>query len=607
MSLLAALTRAYDRLAERHEVPAFGYSTQNIGFLISLTDDGALAGPPIDLRQGAGKKRVGRPMAVPLPVKRTSGIAPNFLWDKTSYVLGVSAGAGKRLAEEHAAFVTSHQSALVGSEDPGLRALLTFLQAWTPDHFDTLGWPEEMKDQNVIFALESERLRDVYLHDREAARSLWARQLAATDRPRAVCLVSGEKAPIARLHPAIKGVWGGQSSGVSLISYNKESFDSYGHEQGDNAPVSEVVASAYTAVLNQFLASDSGHRIQIGDASTVFWADASDAETASLAENSFLAMIDSIDEDKQAGEVGAILEKMRTGMALSDAAPRLAEGVRFYVLGLAPNAARVSVRFWFEDDFGVLAKNYQRYAEETRIEPSLRDAYPPLWKVLLETAVLGKRENVPPNLAGAYLRAILTGTRYPQTLLSTLLMRLRSDKTVSPLRVALLRALLIRNLACKEAPVALDPENTNKGYLLGRLFAVYEDIQRAALGYHVNATIKDKFYGSASAQPRRIFKILANGAANHLSKIGKDKPGLKNTLEGAITAITEVLSPGEDPFPVAFSTEQQALFGLGYYHQYADISRRRAEAIQRAKEKKAKEKAAASAAENASATEETAQ
>lgn len=165
------------------------------------------------------------------------------------------------------------------------------------------------------------------------------------------------------------------------------------------------------------------------------------------------------------------------------------------------------------------------------------------------------------------MRSILAGTHYPLTLLSNVLMRLRSDGDVNGLRIGLLRAVLIRNFACKEAPVALDPDNTNKGYLLGRLFAVYEQVQTAALGRNVNATIKDKFYGAASAQPRKVFPFLDKGASNHLSKVGKQKPGYKRHLEDMIASIMGQMSPSDDPFPAAMSSEQQALFGLGYYHQ----------------------------------------
>ena len=201
------------------------------------------------------------------------------LWDKTAYVLGVTAGEGKRTAAEHNAFVKSHGDWIAGSNDEGLVALLRFLEGWRSERFAEWAWPEDMKDQNIVFALERERLDNVYIHDRPVARELWAKHSAESDKnAEAVCLVSGVKAPVARLHPAIKGVWGAQSSGASIVSFNLDAFTSYGHEQGDNAPVSEAAAFAYTTALNHFLERDSGHRIQIGDASTVFWAEAGEAE-----------------------------------------------------------------------------------------------------------------------------------------------------------------------------------------------------------------------------------------------------------------------------------------------------------------------------------------
>ena len=265
--------------------------------------------------------------------------------------------------------------------------------------------------------------------------------------------------------------------------------------------------------------------------------------------------------------LGAKLKAIRDGRPLASVAPELAEGVRFHVLGLAPNAARLSIRFYFEDDFGAIAANYQRFLADLLIEPPPRDGQPALWKYLAETAVLKKRENAPPNLAGEWMRAILAGAHYPQTLLSTVLMRLRTDKDVNALRVAILKAMLIRNNNRKDTPVALKPDYPSKGYQLGRLFAVYERIQSDALGGKVNATIKDKFYGSASAQPRKVFALLDKGSANHLSKIGKQSPGRKVNLEKLVGEIMGAMDPAADPFPSALSAEDQALFGLGYYHQ----------------------------------------
>ncbi len=567
MSLLAALVHAYDRLPD---APPFGYSSERIGFCVVLNPDGSVA-DVADLRD-TDKKRSPRMLLVPQAKKRTVGIDPNVLWDKTAYVLGVTARPGKRTAEEHAAFKAKHLDWLEGTEDEGLRAFSLFLTHWQPEAFTPPLWPDDLRDQNLVFRLSTEF---TFLHDRPAARALCQRIAEEGASDPQICLVTGTPAPVARLHPSIKGVWGAQSSGASLISFNLDAFTSYGHEQGANAPISEAAAFAYTSALNRFL-SDKKHRLQIGDASTVFWAEA-DADTAEEAEGLFSGMFDSLgetqaDEKIATAKLHAKLEAIRKGEPLTEIEPRL-NGVRFYVLGLAPNAARLSVRFFWENDFGTLTRNYQRYLAETVIAPAPRDGWPPLWRYLVELAVLGKRENVPPLLAGDWMRAILTGGAYPLTLLATALMRIRSDGEVTALRAAILKSVLIRNLKM-EAPMALDPANTNKGYILGRLFAVYEAVQRAALGGNVNATIKDKFYGSASATPQKVFRTLDAGSQNHFSKLRKQSPGYAINLEKLLTTITDLMDPGNDPIPASLNSAEQALFGIGYYHQRSDFFRK---------------------------------
>jgi CRISPR-associated protein Csd1 len=410
-------------------------------------------------------------------------------------------------------------------------------------------------------------LQHIKLHDREEARSRWARMAADGAGGQAVCLVSGERGPVQRLHPSIKGVWGAQSAGASIISFNLDAFTSYGHEQGRNAPVSEAAAFAYTTALNRFLERGSKHRLQIGDASTVFWADASEADKAAEAD-AFMASLMRVDEEAETTKVGAILAQMRAGRPVASFRPELPAGVRFHILALAPNAARLSVRFYVEDDFAAIAERYLAHIERMRIEPPPREDNPSIWRMLIETAVLRKSENVQPNLAGEWLRAILTGAPYPLTLLSALIIRIRADHDVNATRVAILKSILIRNFnMAREAPVSLDLENKDQGYLLGRLFAAYERAQEAALGRNVNATIKDKFYGAASAQPRKVFPLLDRGSVNHLSKVGKISAGQRVNLEKLIGGIMDAMSPGSDPFPASLPDRSQALFALGYYHQ----------------------------------------
>jgi CRISPR-associated protein Csd1 len=566
MSVLAALARAYDRMAERQEIPAIGYSSQRIGYLVLLLENGSPAQAPICLLESGSSKRA--PLeVVPQPAKRTRDLAPNFLWDKTSYALGVSKRQSKRTAKEHAAFVSFHEWALAGTDDAGLAALLSFLRRWKPGDFHTFGWPEEMKDQNVVFALESDLPHNIRLHDRPAARVVWSGITARESTNKGVCLVTGERAPIARIHPAIKGVWGAQTSGSSIVSFNLDAFDSYGHERGYNSPVSERIAFAYTTALNKFLEPGSRNRLQIGEASMVFWAEGSGFELAEAVFRGILGgeIASDLEQDNWT-RAETVLAGLLEGRPLGQVAPELTDNVRLYVLGLAPNASRLSVGFWLEENFQAIVEEYRRFADEMSVNPSSDDDSLTLRRCLLETAAMGKREHLPPSLASDFLWAVLTGSSYPLTLLSTLLMRLRADKSISTLRLAMLKAVLTRNFKM-ETPMALDAEFKDKGYLLGRLFAVYEQIQIAALGYNVNATFKDRFYASASSRPRKMFHLMASGSTNALALIGKQKPGYRVALEKSIGAIMDMMSPADDPFPSFLSSKQQVLFGLGYHHQ----------------------------------------
>ncbi|NCC23153.1 MAG: type I-C CRISPR-associated protein Cas8c/Csd1 [Alphaproteobacteria bacterium] len=569
MSIFQSLNRAYERLSETNDVPPFGFSTEKIGFVISLNPDGSPAGKPRDIRDTSGKKPAPRMMEVPASFKRP-GVTPRpfFLWDKSSYALGVS---NKEVKQEHEAFVDHHRKVLENTEDEGLLSLVKFFENWKPEMFEALAWPEGMKDQNIVFALESERLKNVYLHDRPAAKLIWARIAGDEDRTKAVCLVTGERGSIARLHPAIKGVWGCQTAGGSIVAFNKDkpSFSSYGHEQGDNAPVSEAAAFAYTAVLNKFLGTNS-NCIRIGDASVVFWADGTDYDKIHAAEQVFGGLVNETgsggaDQDRadSRNKIRPILEKIRNGESVRSFDPDLAESVRFYVLGLSPNAARISVRFWMEDTFGEIADNFQTFMEETRIEPADRFAPVALWQYLLEMAVQNKRENVPPLLAGQWMQAILSGGRYPQMLLSTVLMRIRADHTINARRVSILKSVLVRNYKM-EAPVALDPENPNAAYHLGRLFAVYEKFQKLALG-DINRTIRDSYFSAASTSPASVFPQLFKLNNHHRSKARKEKPGAAKYFENVMAEITQKLPP---EYPQLLLSKDQGLFAMGYYHQF---------------------------------------
>jgi len=577
--ILQALYEHYHRLLRRGEegLPRYGYSQEKISYCITLSSDGEVVGV-VPLLDTSGKKPLPRSLGVPQPEKRTSGIKPNFLWDKTSYVLGVSANS-KRAADEHLAFKQLHDEKLRDEADAGLVALNRFLHRWTPEQFAPPHFSAEMLDTNLVFRLDGERQ---YLHERPAAQALRARLMVPEEGSASApmsCLMTGERQPAARLHPAIKGVNGAQSSGASIVSFNQDAFNSWGKSQGENAPVSDEAAFAYTTVLNHLLRREAGNRqrLTVGDATVVFWAETDQPEEAEAAEWTFATLTtDAPQTDEQATDkVRHALEVVAKGRPLTDIDPRLKPETRMVVLGLSPNASRLSIRYWLRDSLGVLAERLRAHAQDLLLEPLPWKTPPTPWRLALCTAPMrdgkAKAEDVSPLLAGDLMRAILTGSRYPQSLLANLVMRMRADGDVSGLRVALCKAVICRDLRLggsqdnmKEVPVSLDITLEDPAYLLGRLFAMLEGAQRAALGGQVNATIRDRYFGAASATPALVYGMLMHNAQNHLARVRKDKPGLAVNLEKDIREIVDKLPPH---LPKSLSLTSQGTFAIGYYHQ----------------------------------------
>lgn len=577
--ILSALNDYYQRLLDddNANISPPGYSQGKISYVIMLREDGEVI-DVLDIQDTSGKKPVPRNLSVPQAPKRSVNIASCFLWDKTSYVLGVSASS-KRSEQEHAAFKALHSEVSASEQDPGLKALLAFLKNWHPEKFQQhpafTRHGEAMLDSNIVFRLGDEPR---YLHERPAARAVWARLSgSATGGREGICLVTGEQAPLARLHPAIKGVMGAQSSGASIVSFNLDSFTSYGKQQGENAPISEQAAFAYTTALNHLLRRESRQQLRIGDATIVFWAQASDKQSANEAENLLAAFFDPKDNDERAiKRVHDVLEQVRQGLPLRDLDGHLDDGTRIFVLGLAPNASRLSIRYWETQTLAVFAERLRWHFDDLKLEPLPWRTPPAVWKLLLATVphregVKPKSEDVPPQLAGELTRAILTGRRYPRSLLSNLIMRFRADGDVSGTRVALCKGVLAReqrlgnkDINKGEPPVSLDPTNTDPGYLLGRLFSTLENVQRAALGKQINATIRDRYYGAASATPASVFPVLLRNAQHHLSRVRKDKPGFAVNLEKEIGGIVDQLGSA---FPKNLRIEAQGHFAIGYYHQ----------------------------------------
>lgn len=392
------------------------------------------------------------------------------------------------------------------------------------------------------------------------------------DAPQAMCLVTGELAPVERLHASIKGVWGAQTSGANIVSFNARAFESYGktERQGENAPVSRAASFAYTTALNHLLRKDSPQRIQVGDASTVFWAERdSGFETAAA---DIFGDPPKDDPDCGTRAVQAVLDAVHSGKwGTSD------ENTRFYVLGLAPNAARISIRFYHCVTLGELGQRISQHFEDLSLARGPHDPqYPSLFRLLAAVSVQNKADNIPPNLGGAIVDAIFAGinTPYPSLWLNAAVGRCRAEQNVNYLRAAAIKACLNRQMRHaqlsspnpsleQEFLPMLDLSTPNPAYRLGRLFAVLEKIQEEA-SPGLNATIRDRYYGAASSTPVAVFTTLLRLKNAHLKKL---MPG---RVTGFEKLLGEVLGPVTD-FPKHLPLPDQGRFALGYYHQRQDF------------------------------------
>jgi len=554
--ILQALNSYYERLKDdpATNIPLPGFGRQRIHFCLVIDQGGKLLQVK-DLREISGKKTI--PIELTLPQigkKKSSGIEPDFTWGNTGYVLGLDKkGNSERSLDCFEAFKKLQHKVGDHVQDEGMKALLEFLDAWKPEKAQELNHWDEMVGRNVVFQLDGDRC---YLHDRPTVQSAWSQFSAEKDKDFiATCLVSGEIGPIARLHPGIKGVKDAPLTGAGIVSFNLDAFESYGKTQNYNAPVSEPVAFAYTTVLNYLLRYGSRQRVQIGDATTVFW-----TERESPLEGFMGVILNPTDEAGDLLKIRLFLEAARDGKMYSELGD---PDVKFYILGLSPNISRLSVRFWHVSTVGDIAEKIgQHFRDLTIVRRYESDPeFPGMWHLLRQTAVQGKTENIPPLLAGALIRSILTGAAYPQTLLASVIGRIRADQDINYLRAAIIKACLVRksriNRIKKEVKMALDKESTNVAYRLGRLFAALEKAQLDAVP-GANTTIKDRFYGSASATPRVVFPQLLRLAQHHIQKAEYGR-WTDRMIEEIIGGISE--------FPSHLSLDDQGLFTIGYYHQ----------------------------------------
>ena len=575
--ILQALTAYYEQLVRQGKLSAPGWDDSfKVSYELRLNDAGQLLRVvPLLTEKTVGKKTVLAPraMRVPAHIKRTAGVSANLLCDNSSYLLGADEkGKPERAKQCFDACAALHHRLLDDVDSPSARALLAYFDSWDPAQAATHPllaeqWKEITGNANLIFGYEAADHSHSFVNDDPAIQNAW--QAHYNDRSAGAdtvqCLITGKQAPAALVHPSIMGVQGAQSSGAALVSFNAPAFCSYGHEQGENAPMSEYAAFAYTTALNRLLA-DRNHCKHVGDTTILCW-----AENAEPVYQDAMSMF-LFGADEAAGiqesDVQAALKRLSAGQTVPFLEKELSPDQHFYLLGLAPNASRLSVRFFLRDTFGSFAQNLQKHAEEMAIDCSEKEKFRtlPIWAVVNETTrtVPGQPAKPSPQLAGDLLRAVLTGGRYPATLLNGVTLRIRAEQTVTRGRAAVIKAYYLRNYPTelnKEVFTVSLNETTNVPYLLGRLFSVLEAVQKAA-NPGINTTIKDRYFDAACAAPVMVFSTLLRLSQKHLRKLND---GLATYYDKQITELMAQLP--ESGFPARLSLPDQGKFAIGYYHQ----------------------------------------
>ena len=566
--ILQALVEHYETLSKLGEISPPGWGVVKVSYALCIDDDGALKQVIcVKTEQPRGKKTVLAPkaMTLPAPVKRASGISSNFICDNSTYFLGIDIkGRPQRSKDCFSEAGKHHHEILNGVNTPAARAVLAFFDTWNPDLAeehpalkDVL--EDVMAGANLVFYYKSG-----YVHEDPAIRQAWDVWYGGTDEAAVtgVCLVTGRKECIQAVHPTIKGVRGAQSSGASLVSFNAEAFCSYGKEQNFNAPVGKYAAFAYTTALNHLLA-DRQHVSYIGDTTVLFWAESGEKAYQDLMGGFAFDQPSSY----EAGELLSVVRTLCQGQQVLFDESRLDPEMKFYILGLSPNAARLSVRFFLQNNFGAFLKNVMEHHDRMKIVHPAFDKFEtlPLWKMLDETANQKSKNKAPaPNLAGETLRSILNNTPYPAQLFNGVELRIRAESEITRGRAAIIKAYFLKNKH-KDVPeevltVSLNPNSTNIPYTLGRLFSVLESIQSSA-NPGINTTIKDRYFNAASATPAHVFPSLINLSQKHLKKL---EGGLRVYYD---KQLMDLISRLGESYPKHLSIPEQGAFQLGYYHQ----------------------------------------
>ncbi len=591
--ILQALTSLYEALAPKGEVPKEGWSREKISFALGIDENGDLLRitplfKPGDMPKEK-KKEEPQKMMVPIKVGNKS---PKFLWGNSGFILGAANDKtpekAKECFERNRQF---HHQLLDKVDSPAAKAILNFFDGWEPEkttenELVAQYASELLGSANMVF-----RFNGKFVHEIPELSAAWQTHYGAAQTEKEQCLITGMLDAIPETHPLIKGIQGAQSSGAALVSFNESAFCSYKKKQNQNAPVGKYAAFAYTTALNHLL-EDRKNVHRIGDASVVCWAENADKQYEDFAADLFFGDGDGDQSDEQwLSALQASVELLAKGLPCREL--DLDPERKFYILGISPNAARLAVRFFYCDSFGNIVKNIKAHYDRLEIVRPSYDKFPilPLWKLLSATNRTIKKKNDNGTnaersdsedsdkskdktqnsaMAGAVARAVFSGGRYPASLLECTFLRIKAERNITRERAAIIKAYYLRNpneKCPKEVlTVSLNENSKNIPYTLGRLFSVYEEIQKEANLRNpgnpgINTTIKDRYFGSAAAMPATVFPILSNLAQKHLRKLSDAQ---RVYLDKKVMTLKSVLG---EQYPAHMSLPEQGSFDLGYYHQ----------------------------------------
>lgn len=571
--IINALCDYYDLLARDEEsgISQMGYQDTNVSYEAVLFEDGQLMDIISYLEINDKKPKT---FKMPLSMKST-GIAASPVCDNFAYIFGISSNKGSKDLEpvKFEAAKKLHTTLFQNASSREARAILQFFQTW--DIHTAWENPHILKYfergnsyvGNIVFSLVGEgRL----FHTCREIVDIWhtenQRKKTDFETVNGLCGITGKTEPLARIHTQLSGVKGASPMGASLVCFKKDSDKSYNLDQSYNARMGETAAFKYTTVLNKMLAG-TGQKLFVGDDTTVYWASSTKKAYAEVFHAVFGFEDDEGDESVEHEnrvfheQIKSILKNGKQGIYQM---PELDPDTKFYVLGLAPNAGRVSVRYFLQDSFGGFCDKLKQHDEDMRI--CGQKDHIKLSSMLYATiSVNSTDKKCNPLLGGAVMRSILTGCAYPQLLFNQTILRIKTERSVGQARAAILKGCIVRKNRVQKKeeywPMYLNKESQNPAYVLGRTFSLLEMIQRHALG-DINATIKDKFFASACSTPALVFPNLIKLSQHHLAKMEDKNKTYWGKQLGQCLGLLE-----SDSFPKTLNMENQGRFILGYYQQ----------------------------------------